>query len=260
MGNLRFISLGSGSSGNCIFLGTEKYGILIDVGISQRRIQKLLGNVCITYDNIFGVLLTHAHADHTRGANSISNRLHIPFYSTAETFSLTSTGYRSQYEVGYQERNIITPLEPFEIGEFRITAFELPHDVYNVGYKIEYRDKVFTIATDLGESTDYLNKLIGETDYLVLEANYDYDMLLNGSYPYLLKQRIVGESGHLNNKKAAELIKNYATDRLKRLFLCHLSAHNNNPEIVKELFEQVKPKRTIVEVLPRLHPTLLIEL
>ena len=105
----------------------------------------------------------------------------------------------------------------------------------------------------------------GESNYsmvgsLVLEANYDYDMLLNGTYPYMLKQRIVGDSGHLNNKKAAELIQKYASDRLKRLFFCHLSAHNNNPEIVKELFEEVKPSKTKVEVLPRLHPTLLIEL
>lgn len=260
MSNLRFISLGSGSSGNCYYLGTDNYGILIDVGLSQRRIQKMLQNVCITYDKIFAVLLTHAHADHTRGANSISNRLHIPFYSTAETFALTSTGYRAQYEVGYQERHIIKPLVPFEIGEFKITAFELPHDVYNVGYKIEFRDKVFTVATDLGESTDYLNHLVSESDYLVLEANYDYDMLLNGSYTYKLKQRIVGESGHLNNEKAAEIIEKYATDRLKWLFLCHLSAHNNTPQIVEDLFNKVKPKKTKVEVLPRLHPTLLLDL
>lgn len=260
MGDLRFMSLGSGSSGNCYYLGTDKYGILIDVGLSQRRIQKMLNNVCITYDQIFGVLLTHAHADHTRGANSISNRLHIPFYSTKQTFALTSTGYRAQYEVGYQERNLIVPMEPFEIGEFKITAFELPHDVYNVGYRIEFRGKVLTVATDLGESTPYLNKMIGESDYLILESNYDYDMLLNGTYTYQLKQRIVGSQGHLNNTKAAEIVEQYATDRLKRLFLCHLSAHNNKPEIVKELFDKVKPAKTIVEVLPRLHPTLLMEL
>lgn len=260
MSDLRFISLASGSSGNCYYLGTEHYGILIDVGLSQRRIQKMLANVCITYDRIYGVLLTHAHADHVRGANSISNRLHIPFYSTSETFALTSTGYRSQYEVSYSERNVIKPLEPFEIGEFKITAFELPHDVYNVGYKIEFRDKIFTVATDLGESTEYLNKLISESDYLVLESNYDYDMLLNGSYTYQLKQRIVGNNGHLNNKMAAELIEKHATDRLKRLFLCHLSAHNNTPEIVKDIFETVKPANTRVEVLPRMHPTLLLDL
>lgn len=260
MADLRFMSLSSGSNGNCYYLGTEHYGILIDVGLSQRRITKLLSNVNIDFSRIYGVLVTHAHADHVRGANSISNRLRVPFYSTKETFSLTSTGYRSQYEIENNTRNVIEPYVPFEIGEFKITAFPLPHDIHNVGYKIEFRDKTLTLATDIGQTTDYLNTLIGCSDYLIIEANYDYDMLLHGSYPYALKQRIMGGNGHLSNDQTADILKKYGTEQLKRVYLCHLSAHNNRPDIAEETVKKILSPNVKLEVLPRTHPTLLVEL
>jgi phosphoribosyl 1,2-cyclic phosphodiesterase len=260
MGALRFISLGSGSSGNCYYLGTEHYGILIDAGLSQRRILKRLKEVNIQFCQIYGIVLTHGHADHVRGANSISKNIRTPFYATTQTFALVSTGYRSQFDIEHAVQNCIEPFCPFEIGEFKITAFPLSHDVPNVGFKIEFRNKIFTIATDLGEATEYLCKTISESDYLVLESNYDIDMLEQGSYPFMLKQRIVSTKGHLSNAMAAELIAKYATPKLKRLFLCHLSAHNNTAQLAEEAVKPCIPANTILMVLPRLTPTLLMEL
>lgn len=260
MGDWRFFSLGSGSSGNCYYIGTSHYGILLDAGLSLRRIQKRLKDVNIKFENIYGILLTHGHADHVRGANAISNNLHIPFYATQETFNLISTGYRSQYIVDKADQRIIKTFNPFSIGEFNIQAFPLDHDVPNVGYEIEFRGKKIVLATDLGCTTEYLNELVSKTDYLILESNYDDDMLIHGSYPYLLKQRILGNNGHLSNKKASDLIKEHASVNLKKLFLCHLSAHNNSPELAAENMKANLPQNTQLVVLPRLEPTLMIEL
>ena len=260
MSGLFFYSMSSGSNGNCYYLGTEKYGILIDVGISQRRITKLLDVINVKLDNIFGILLTHAHADHVRGANSISTRLHLPFYATKETFSLISSGYRSQYEVQNIDQHIISPGQMFEIGEFKITAFEVPHDVYCVGYKIGFRGKNMVIVTDAGNPTQEIKKEIGDANYLILEANYDVDMLQSGPYPYALKQRIAGGDGHLSNTQAAKLVEECAREKLERLFLCHLSAHNNTPDLVRKTFGDSKLPQDRIQVLPRTQPSTYTEL
>ncbi len=253
MSELLFCNIGSGSSGNCYYLGTSNFGILIDVGFNQKRILKSLKDLGLDISNVYGVLLTHGHADHVRGANGLSHNLHLPFYGTSETF-FTLTGFRSQYSIPREDYHTIEIYKEFEIGEFKIIAFPLSHDVPTVGYQISYHSKIFTLATDLGVASDFLKESISLSTYLVLEANYDEDMLLKGPYPVLLKQRIMGSEGHLENSVSANLVKDFATDKLKNLFLCHLSSHNNSPEIVESVFQKVVSSNTKMSILARSFP------
>ncbi len=160
-----------------------------------------------------------------------------------------------------QSQRIIENGQTVEIGEFRITSFQLPHDSKdNTGYMVNYRNKTFTFATDLGCSTDMLCQCVTQSDYLLLEANYDEEMLETGRYPYLLKKRVGGDYGHLSNRAAAEILTNHATERLSRVFLCHLSKENNTPELAFETVAQaIRPDVELI-VLPRTSPTCLFEL
>ena len=260
MSGLRFFSMGSGSDGNWYYLGTEHYGILIDAGLSYKRIIKRLKDKKIDISDIYGIILTHGHADHVRGAKTISEKNHTPFYATKETFNLISTGYRSIYNINSTDQKEINEFETFEIGEFKIKAFPVKHDVPTVGFVIEARGLFITIATDLGEGSEFLNKSIKESDYLVIEANYDKEMLLKGTYPAALKNRIISNSGHLCNEQTSDIIKQFASDKLKKIFICHMSAHNNTTEAVKNSLNDCLPAHTQMIILPRQEPTMLIEL
>lgn len=236
--DIQFISLGSGSSGNCYYLGTPTYGILIDAGLSTRAIRKHLKSVDINMDTIRAILVTHDHADHIKGVGYLADKLHLPIYTTAAIHSGINNNKcmrepLSPLSVHHIEKNV-----PFYIEDFHITAFEVPHDgTDNVGYNIEVANKVFTFATDLGEITPTAAAFLKRANYMIIEANYEEEMLLMGRYPKFLKERVAGPYGHLSNQDTADFLANEYQNSWKHIWLCHLSKDNNHPDLALKTME-----------------------
>lgn len=232
-----FMSLSSGSSGNCYCLGTEEHAILIDAGIPVKQIKGYLKDVGIPFERIMAVFVTHDHADHIKALGHLGEKCAVPVYATRETHIGINNNYcmteKLCSSVHYVEKEV-----PFQFHEFRITPFEVPHDgTDNVGYKIEVGEKVFCFVTDLGHITDTVSSYILQAQYLVMEANYDEEMLRMGNYPKFLKDRIVSPLGHLSNRTTARFLVENMTPELKYIWLCHLSGENNHPEIAYKTVE-----------------------
>ena len=244
---VKFISLASGSSGNCYFLGTENYGILIDAGIGIRTIKKALRDINIPMEMIRAVFVTHDHADHIKSVGNLGEKLNIPVYTTARIHA----GINKSYCVTEKLHTCVRYLEKYEpmtLEDFHIESFEVSHDgTDNVGYCIEIDGKVFSFLTDLGEITPTAAEYICKANYLILEANYDEEMLRMGSYPSYLKERIASRTGHLSNIAAAEFLAENITRHLRYIWLCHLSKDNNHPELAYKTVEwKLKNKGVIV--------------
>ena len=244
---VEFMSLASGSSGNCYYLGHGGYGILIDAGIGIRTIKKHLKDAGIPMQSIQGVFVTHDHADHIKAVGHLGEKLHIPVYATA----LIHEGINRSYCVTEKLRDSVRYLEkeaPVQCGPFRVTSFEVPHDgTDNVGYCIEVNGRFFSFVTDIGEITPLAARYINKANYLILEANYDEEMLKAGVYPAYLKQRISGKNGHLSNLAAANFLAENITEELKYIWLCHLSKDNNHPELACKTVEwKLKNKGIVV--------------
>ncbi len=234
---INFISFASGSSGNCYYLGTETYGILIDAGIGARTVKKNLKNINVSITDIRALLITHDHADHIKSVSSFGEGLHIPVYTTPEVHAGINKNHRITEKLVSCVR-YINKEEPIEIEDFKITAFEVPHDgTDNVGYCIEIDDKTFCFLTDLGHITETAAKYICKANYLILEANYDEEMLRMGTYPAYLKERITGPNGHLSNTETANFLAEHITPKLKQVWLCHLSKDNNHPQLAYKTME-----------------------
>lgn len=228
---LSFFSLASGSSGNCYYFGTSEYGILIDAGIGIRTIKKVLKDYGVDFSKILAVLITHDHADHIKTVGCLGEKFHIPVYTT----EMVHQGIeKSRYveETLIHSRRIVYKEIPFEIRDFKITAFEVPHDSSdNVGYHIVFGEHKFTIATDVGHITETVGKYLRMANHLIIEANYDEEMLRFGAYPVFLKERVSSPTGHLSNREAAEFLAANYTEKMKDIWLCHLSRDNNHPEL-----------------------------
>lgn len=227
---VQFISLGSGSSGNCYYLGYNGYGILIDAGIGVRSIKKRLKAVGIPMESVSAVFVTHDHADHVKSVGVLGEKMFIPIYAT----ELAHRGINGSYCVTEKLHSSVRYIEkgsPLRFHDFTIEAFEVPHDATDcVGYCVTVGGKTFCFATDLGEITDTAARYIVRANYLVIEANYDEHMLEVGPYPAYLKSRIKSRTGHLCNSATAEFLATHFTDHLRNIWLCHLSHTNNTPD------------------------------
>ena len=234
---VKFISLASGSSGNCYYIGTDEYGILIDAGIAVRTIRKHLKEVGIGMETIRAVFITHDHADHIKAVGGLGEKHNIPVYTTARIHEGINKSYcmteKLSTSVRYLEKQ-----QPMQLEDFRIESFEVPHDgTDNVGYCIEIDGKIFSFLTDLGEITPTAAKYICKAHYLILEANYDDEMLRMGTYPDYLKERIAGPNGHLSNSATADFLAENITEHMRYIWLCHLSKDNNHPELAYKTVE-----------------------
>lgn len=272
---LRFLSLCSGSSGNCYYLGTEQYAILIDSGIGGRSIRKVLKENNLLDIPIRALLITHDHTDHIRGASMVSSMMDCPVYTTKEVHEGMDHNYGLQKKVEPINRRYLTRYESFQLPttQFFVTPFKVLHDSYdNVGYYIEWREGEevvrFCLVTDCGKVTEEVLKYTRQADHLVLESNHDVEMLENGSYPHYLKLRVRGEGGHLSNDECADVLKLVYHQELKHVFLCHLSADNNTPDKAFQTASRaIREKGGIVGVdgvtlvsLPRTEATLVYQL
>lgn len=244
---VKFISLASGSSGNCYYLGTDHYGILIDAGIGIRTIRKTLKEINIPIDSIKAVFVTHDHADHIKAVGHLGEKFHIPIYTTAQIHEGINRSY-CMTEKLHSSAHFLEKEEPMTLEDFRIESFEVPHDgTDNVGYCVEIGGKVFSFLTDLGEITPTAAKYILKANYLILEANYDEEMLKMGPYPKYLKERISSNTGHMCNADTADFLAENITEHLRYIWLCHLSKDNNHPELAYKTVEwKLKNKGVIV--------------
>lgn len=234
---ITFISLASGSSGNCYYVGTEGYGILIDAGIAVRTIKKGLKDAGIPLEYIRAVFVTHDHADHIKAVGGLGEKYHIPIYATALCHEGINKNYCMTEKLSTSVR-LLEKNQPMMLEDFCIESFEVPHDgTDNVGYCIRIFDKTFSFLTDLGEITPICSEYICRANYLILEANYDEEMLRMGNYPPHLKERIVGVKGHLSNGVTARFLAENYQKHLSHVFLCHLSKDNNHPELAVKTVE-----------------------
>lgn len=235
----KFFSMGSGSSGNCYYLGTGEYGILIDAGVGIRTVQKALREYGVSFNKLVAVLVTHDHADHIKMIGCLGDKYNIPVYATQSVHEgiLRNRAVQASLQ---QSRRIIHKEVPFSIKDFEITAFEVPHDsIDNVGYRIRFDGQTFVLATDIGCITDKIREYACQANHLVIEANYDEYMLQAGRYPYYLKQRIGNGMGHLSNKLSAEFIASIYNEQMQNIWLCHLSQDNNHPELAFKTVEDM---------------------
>ncbi len=263
---LKFMSLSSGSCGNCYYLGSEKGGILIDAGVSLRRLKKVMLEYNISPDSILAVLVTHDHLDHIRHLNSFCKRLCKPVYTTQTIHDALSRHSFTASTIGPCRR--ILPHEQWnDIGPMKIRYFIVPHDAtQTVGNANDVDGRMIVIMTDIGRMTDEAVEFARMAETVVVESNYDMDMLMSGPYTYELKMRIVQGCGHLSNDECASAIKRFCHPKLKNIFLCHLSENNNTHDLAyrcsaSALEEMGVGKGEIsLRCLPRQYPSHLFEL
>jgi len=246
MDKLRFQSFGSGSSGNCYYIGNASSGILIDAGLGVRSIRRHLRNIGLDFESIWGVFVTHDHADHIKAVGPLGEKHRIPIYSTRQVHEGIQRSYCVTEKL-YSSRKFIEKHETIELGDFKITAFPVSHDSTDcVGYTIEYKEKRFTFATDLGYVGEEVAMHLMQADYLVLEANYDEQMLIKGPYPVHLKNRIAAQTGHLSNEQAGRFLAENYNERMQHIFLCHLSRENNLPEVAYTTIQNFLGEKQII--------------
>ena len=229
---MHFASFGSGSSGNCAFLGNERQGILIDAGIDPKLVFEDLAHNGIKPENIKGIILTHDHADHIRYAYRIVRKYkHINIYCTPRLL----TGMLRHHNIASRIKDYHVAIYkeiPFHISGMTLTAFDTSHDGSdNMGFMIEGGGHKFVVATDMGIITPRADHYMRQAEYLMIESNYDRRMLDSGHYPEYLKNRVRGEKGHLDNVVAADYVRTICSKQLKYVLLCHLSKDNNTPDI-----------------------------
>ena len=231
---MRMCSVASGSSGNCIYVGTDDTHLLVDVGISGKRTEAGLNELGITMRDIDGILITHEHSDHIAGLGVIARKYGIPIYATGGTIQAIqncSTVGKIPGELFHE----VFADEKISIKDMVCNPMRISHDAAQpVAYRFSHGNKKLAIVTDLGTYDDYTVNSLKGMDALLLEANHDVRMLQTGHYPYPLKQRILGDKGHLSNESAGQLLGSLLHDNLQAVMLGHLSKENNIPELAYE--------------------------
>lgn len=231
---MRLCSIASGSSGNCIYVGSDTTHLLIDVGISGKRIEGGLHSLDLCGRDLDGILITHEHADHLAGLGVMARKYSIPIYATKGTIA----AMKQTAGLGNIDEDLYIEIKADKkkmIKDLTIHPIEISHDASEpVAYRISYGSRKVAVCTDLGVYNDYTVECLKGLDALVIEANHDVKMLQVGPYPYYLKQRILGNRGHLSNENCGKLLSRILHDNMKHISLGHLSKENNLPELAYE--------------------------
>lgn len=253
---IKFCTLASGSSGNSLYLESRYSKILIDAGISFRRLSRSLESMGVAVSDLDAVVLSHEHEDHSRAVGRMSE---VPVYVSGETVSFWR-GKRNGHRNGngsVENLREFDSEEPFGVNDLTITPFSVEHDAIDpVGFTVTDGSAKIGIVTDIGKPTALVTESLKGCDALVLESNHDREMLFSGSYPPYLQQRISGGHGHLSNEQSASLLGEILHDGLKYVLLAHLSAKNNTPEMALRCSLEVLRRngadgRVAVSVAPR---------
>ncbi|MEA3423959.1 MAG: MBL fold metallo-hydrolase [Bacillota bacterium] len=229
---LNYCSIASGSSGNCHFVSSDKAKILLDFGMSHRYVKKALEEIGENIESIESVFITHEHSDHVKGLKTFLKKHEIPVYMNECTYEKAKGKIREEdlYKIIITDKNI-----NMIIGDIKIVNFDISHDAaHPTGYSFACEDKKLSIVTDIGVITDEIISVLDDSNFLVIEANHDVNMVMFGAYPYYLKRRILSDVGHLSNDDAAEtVLRVFKKGILKNVVLAHLSKENNIPELAQ---------------------------
>lgn len=223
--------LASGSKGNALFVSCCNTSFLIDAGLSGVEVQRRLNDINVDPESLNAIIITHEHTDHVKGAGILSRRFNTPVYMTQKTHGASKNLGKVEdlrfFECG----------TPFSLDQVLVSPFSISHDAVDPsGFTLEYNGHKIGIATDLGIATSLVKDHLKNCDVLYIESNHDPEMLINGPYPWYLKQRIKSRTGHLSNEDARNLVSELKTDALKHVILAHLSEENNCP---KKAFKEV---------------------
>ncbi len=231
---MRLCSIASGSSGNCIYVGTDTTHLLVDTGISGKRTEKGLNEIGLSIADMDGILVTHEHIDHISALGVISRKYGLPIYSAQRTIQ----AIQATNSVGKIDESLYCPIKADEklmIKDITIRPMRVSHDAAEpLAYRFEYGNKKIGVITDLGTYNDYTVANLQGLDAILLEANHDINMLQVGPYPYYLKQRILGDRGHLSNELSGRLLSRILHDGMQKVILGHLSKENNMAELAYE--------------------------
>lgn len=231
---MRMSSIASGSSGNCIYIGSDTTHLLVDTGISGKRTELGLNELGLSLKDIDGIMITHEHIDHISGVGVLARKYAIPIYTTKGT-KKAIMNTKSVGEIDEELFCEIQSEEKFVIKDITLNPMRISHDAAEpVAYRFYHEGKKAAVITDLGTYNDYIVESLQGMDALLLEANHDVNMLQVGPYPYYLKQRILGERGHLSNELSGRLLSRLLHDNMKKVVLGHLSQENNMAELAYE--------------------------
>ena len=222
----------SGSSGNSTYIGNGNTHILIDAGVSCKQIVEPIGELGVAPGDIDAVFITHEHIDHIKGIGVLARKYRIPLYATPGTWQGIG---KTVGDIPEESVRYVYPGSMTLVGGLCVKPFSIPHDAAEpVGYSVFTDNRKLTVATDIGCPTEEIKDNIYDSDVLLLEANHDVNMLQVGPYPYPLKQRILGDRGHLSNENSGRLLCRLLHDNLKHIVLGHLSKENNIPQLAYE--------------------------
>lgn len=255
---LKFCSLYSGSSGNSSLIQSENINILVDAGVSGKKIVDALASINVGIENVSAILITHEHSDHTQSIVTLSKKYNIPIYANKKTWEAMSDKKSkiSENNIFYFNNN-----KPFILNDLTIFPFDIPHDAANpCGFSISDSDSKVSIATDIGHMTNYVLDNLKDSNFVLLESNYEPDVLKCSSYPFRLKQRIASPIGHLSNIEAGKTINYLSNNGVKNIMIGHLSNENNFPELAyKSVLEQIDDKNLNLNVASRFSPSPLFD-
>ena len=253
--------LGSGSAGNCTLVETETTSILVDAGLSARQIIQRLQLIGRSLDTLTGIILTHEHTDHTRGLAVLSRTKPLPVYANRLAAEAITTGPDWSDRTQISWRLFATGCA-FEIGDLVVESFSVPHDAQDpVGFTIRHETQAVAVLTDLGHATKLVVERVRGIDAIVLEANHDLKLLQEDTArPWATKQRIMSRHGHLSNDAAATLAGEVCSDRLRHVFLAHLSRDCNRPDLAQRTVSLKLPAHVSVAVAGQDQPTATVRL
>lgn len=235
-----FCSLSSGSSGNCMYIGSDETRVLVDVGISRKIVVDALKIIKVNPGLIKGILITHEHLDHYKGVNILCKTYNIPVYLNESTYNAIKDKISNVKNINIIEN------KNFSIGDLDVEVFSLPHDAADpIGFSILNGGKKISIATDIGHVSKEIFDNLKDSNLILLESNYNEQMVKMGDYPYFLKQRILGDYGHLSNEECASLIVKLLENFPKKIILGHISEKNNLPELAYKTVEKILEKHRL---------------
>jgi len=226
-------SLNSGSNGNCYYVGNQHEAVLIDAGLSCRETERRMLRSGLNIEKVKAIFITHEHSDHMKGVEFIARKHKVPVYISEETYKSSRLNI---------DKNLLKHFEaysPVTIGGLKVNAFPKNHDASDPhSFTVSGNGIAVGILTDIGSACDHVVKNFSSCNAAFLEANYDEEMLENGTYPYYLKKRIKSDHGHLSNRQALDLFSSHRPDFMSLLLLSHLSKDNNDPGLVHDLFRR----------------------